>query len=147
MSGDSVLRPKFGSVPICVWILVFVLWGVAGVHVHFVAHHVKPTPATFQSSGLSIDSHAGGTQSQSCWQSRAGTIRPFASPLGSLGRPIFGLVALGTVSELLYDYRLYRSPVRFNAHDIKRIELAARASEKTVSEWIRGTITSAMEAQ
>jgi len=38
-------------------------------------------------------------------------------------------------------------PVRFNAHDIKRIELAARGSEKTVSEWIRGAITSAMEAQ
>jgi hypothetical protein len=38
-------------------------------------------------------------------------------------------------------------PVRFNAHDIKQIELAARASQKTVSEWIRGAITSAMEAQ
>jgi hypothetical protein len=38
-------------------------------------------------------------------------------------------------------------PVRFNPSDIKRIEAAARASQKTVSEWIRGTITSAMEAQ
>jgi hypothetical protein len=38
-------------------------------------------------------------------------------------------------------------PVRFNAIDLKRIEAAARASQKTVSEWIRGTIASAMEAQ
>jgi hypothetical protein len=38
-------------------------------------------------------------------------------------------------------------PVRFNAHDLKLIESAARSSQKTVSEWIRGTITSAMEAQ
>jgi hypothetical protein len=38
-------------------------------------------------------------------------------------------------------------PVRFNAYDIEQIELAARASQKTVSEWIRGAITSAMEAQ
>ena len=36
-------------------------------------------------------------------------------------------------------------PVRFNAEDLKRIELAARASQKTVSEWIRGTIASAIE--
>ena len=38
-------------------------------------------------------------------------------------------------------------PVRFNAHDLKRIESAAKANRKTVSEWIRGAITSAMEAQ
>jgi hypothetical protein len=38
-------------------------------------------------------------------------------------------------------------PVRFNASDLKRIESAARASHKTISEWIRGTIASAMEAQ
>ena len=38
-------------------------------------------------------------------------------------------------------------PVRFNAEDPKRIELAARASQKTVSEWIRGTIATAIEAQ
>jgi hypothetical protein len=37
-------------------------------------------------------------------------------------------------------------PVRFNAQDIKRVELAAKASQKTVSEWIRGTIATAMEA-
>jgi hypothetical protein len=35
-------------------------------------------------------------------------------------------------------------PIRFNAQDLKRIELAAKASQKTVSEWIRGTITTAM---
>jgi predicted HicB family RNase H-like nuclease len=38
-------------------------------------------------------------------------------------------------------------PVRFNPSDLKRIESAARASQKTVSEWIRRTITNAMEAQ
>jgi hypothetical protein len=38
-------------------------------------------------------------------------------------------------------------PVRFNAPDLKRLEAAARASRKTVSEWIRGAIASAMEAQ
>ena len=38
-------------------------------------------------------------------------------------------------------------PVRFNTADLKRIESAARASQKTVSEWIRGAITTAMEAQ
>jgi predicted HicB family RNase H-like nuclease len=38
-------------------------------------------------------------------------------------------------------------PVRFNPSDLKRIEHAARASQKTVSEWIRGTLTAAMEAQ
>ena len=38
-------------------------------------------------------------------------------------------------------------PIRFNAQDLKRIESAARANQKTVSEWIRGTIATAMEAQ
>jgi hypothetical protein len=38
-------------------------------------------------------------------------------------------------------------PIRFNASDIKRIESAARADQKTVSEWIRGTIATAMEPQ
>jgi hypothetical protein len=37
-------------------------------------------------------------------------------------------------------------PVRFNASDLKRIESAAKASQKTVSEWIRGVVASAMEA-
>ena len=38
-------------------------------------------------------------------------------------------------------------PVRFNAEDLKRIESAAKASQKTVSEWIRGAVTNAMGAQ
>jgi hypothetical protein len=38
-------------------------------------------------------------------------------------------------------------PVRFNAYDLKRIETTAKAGGKTVSEWIRGAITTAMEAQ
>jgi hypothetical protein len=38
-------------------------------------------------------------------------------------------------------------PIRFNAQDVKRIEAAAKSSQKTVSEWVRGAITIAMEAQ
>ena len=38
-------------------------------------------------------------------------------------------------------------PIRFNTTDLKRIESAARASQQTVSEWIRGTVTAAMGAQ
>jgi hypothetical protein len=38
-------------------------------------------------------------------------------------------------------------PVRFNASDLKRIEAAAKASQKTVSEWIRGILSTAMEAR
>jgi hypothetical protein len=38
-------------------------------------------------------------------------------------------------------------PVRFNAADIKRIEASARANKTTVSEWIRGAITTAMQVQ
>jgi hypothetical protein len=38
-------------------------------------------------------------------------------------------------------------PIRLNAQDAKRIESAARASQKTISEWIRGAITTAMGAQ
>ena len=35
-------------------------------------------------------------------------------------------------------------PVRFNANDIKRIESAAKASDMTVSEWIRGLAAKAL---
>jgi predicted HicB family RNase H-like nuclease len=37
-------------------------------------------------------------------------------------------------------------PIRFNEGDLKRIESAAKASKKTVSEWIRGTLAMALEA-
>jgi hypothetical protein len=37
-------------------------------------------------------------------------------------------------------------PVRFNSSDLKRIESAAKAQQKTVSEWIRSTVCAAMEA-
>jgi hypothetical protein len=37
-------------------------------------------------------------------------------------------------------------PIRFKPQDIKRIEAAARASQKTVSEWVRSTINAAMGA-
>jgi hypothetical protein len=36
-------------------------------------------------------------------------------------------------------------PIRFNSSDIKRVEAAAKASHKTVSEWIRGTLTANLE--
>jgi len=35
-------------------------------------------------------------------------------------------------------------PIRFNAGDIKRIEAMARASQQTVSEWIRSAVAVAM---
>ena len=38
-------------------------------------------------------------------------------------------------------------PIRLNPQDVKRVEMAAKASQKTVSEWIRGAITMAMETQ
>jgi hypothetical protein len=38
-------------------------------------------------------------------------------------------------------------PVRFSAGAMKQIESAAKANRKTVSEWIRRTIATAMEAQ
>lgn len=37
-------------------------------------------------------------------------------------------------------------PVRFSNEDIKRIEGAAKASHKTVSEWIRETLSAAIGA-
>ena len=37
-------------------------------------------------------------------------------------------------------------PIRFNANDTKRIESAAKANQKTVSEWIRGLVTTALGA-
>jgi hypothetical protein len=36
-------------------------------------------------------------------------------------------------------------PIRFNTHDLRQIESAARASKKTVSDWIRGIVATAME--
>ena len=36
--------------------------------------------------------------------------------------------------------------VRLSAEDRKRIEAAARASSKTVSEWIRGALSAAIGA-
>ena len=38
-------------------------------------------------------------------------------------------------------------PVRFSAEEVQRITKAASASNQRVSEWIRGAITTAMEAQ
>jgi predicted HicB family RNase H-like nuclease len=36
-------------------------------------------------------------------------------------------------------------PVRLNAEDRKRVEAAARASNQSVSEWIRGALSAAFE--
>jgi hypothetical protein len=35
-------------------------------------------------------------------------------------------------------------PIRFNSTDLKRIESAARASQQTVSEWIRTLVAAAL---
>jgi hypothetical protein len=37
-------------------------------------------------------------------------------------------------------------PIRLNAEDRKRVEAAARASNVTVSEWIRSTLAAAITA-
>jgi hypothetical protein len=36
-------------------------------------------------------------------------------------------------------------PIRFNADDVRRVEKAAKSSKKTVSEWIRSTLSAALE--
>jgi len=36
-------------------------------------------------------------------------------------------------------------PVRFSLQDRKRVEAAAKASKKTVSEWIRNTLNAALQ--
>lgn len=37
-------------------------------------------------------------------------------------------------------------PIRFNPADLKRIEASARANQKSVSEWIRGIVATALGA-
>jgi hypothetical protein len=37
-------------------------------------------------------------------------------------------------------------PVRFAAEDIKAVEVAAKANNQTVSEWIRSTLSAALHA-
>jgi hypothetical protein len=36
-------------------------------------------------------------------------------------------------------------PVRFTALDLKAMEAAAKASDKTLSEWIRSTVSNAIQ--
>jgi predicted HicB family RNase H-like nuclease len=37
-------------------------------------------------------------------------------------------------------------PVRFTPDEIQRIAVAAKASDKTISEWIRSTLNAAIES-
>ena len=37
-------------------------------------------------------------------------------------------------------------PIRFNAEALKKVTAAARAKDQTVSEWVRSTINSSLEA-
>jgi hypothetical protein len=37
-------------------------------------------------------------------------------------------------------------PIRFNADDLKKVTAAAKANKQTVSEWVRSTLNSALEA-
>jgi hypothetical protein len=37
-------------------------------------------------------------------------------------------------------------PIRFTAEDLKRIERAAKASNQTISAWVRGTVAMAIES-
>jgi hypothetical protein len=48
-----------------------------------------------------------------------GTIRPFASPFGSFGRPIFALICFAMFPELLNDCCLYGSLGRNNGRDVQ----------------------------
>ncbi len=41
------------------------------------------------------------------------------------------------------EYKGKIVPVRFAPEDLKRIERAAKASDQTVSQWIRSTLTAA----
>jgi hypothetical protein len=36
-------------------------------------------------------------------------------------------------------------PIRFNADDVRRVERAAKARKQTVSEWVRSTLSAALE--
>lgn len=36
-------------------------------------------------------------------------------------------------------------PVRFSAEDLKRISAAAKASDQTVSQWVRSTVHAALQ--
>src|SRR5665213_1967036 len=56
---------------------------------------------------------------------RTGTMRPLASPLGSFGRPIFGLVCFAMFSELLNDYRLHGRLRRKDGWDMKYRHVAS----------------------
>jgi len=37
-------------------------------------------------------------------------------------------------------------PIRFNAEDIRKVTSAAKASNQTVSEWVRSTLYAKLEA-
>ena len=37
-------------------------------------------------------------------------------------------------------------PIRFNADDLTKVTAAAKANKQTVSEWVRSTLNSALEA-
>ena len=37
-------------------------------------------------------------------------------------------------------------PIRFNADDVRRVEKAAKSRKQTVSEWVRSTLSAALEA-
>jgi hypothetical protein len=37
-------------------------------------------------------------------------------------------------------------PVRFTANDLRAMEAAARANSQTLSEWIRSTVSAAVQA-
>jgi uncharacterized protein (DUF1778 family) len=37
-------------------------------------------------------------------------------------------------------------PIRFNANEVKRLEAAAKASGKTVSEWVRNALAANLKA-
>jgi uncharacterized protein (DUF1778 family) len=45
-----------------------------------------------------------------------------------------------------HDFSPQTIQVRFNAEERQRVEKAAKAKKQTVSEWIRSTLSAALEA-
>lgn len=94
---------------------------------HYHSDKKKPLHAVAAFSVLLIHSEtvillafaADSTALMASGENRTGTMRPFAFPFGSFGRPIFGLVALAMFAELLNDCSLYGGLWRDDWRDVQ----------------------------
>ena len=111
----SVYGPHriLGSVPICFFLHAIAAFKVLRIHSEtFWSFALAAAVMRFTSSVLK----------------RTGTIRPLASPFGSLGRPIFGLVCFAMFPELLHNCGLYCGLWRYNGRDVKYRDVTFRMS-------------------